>query len=114
MWRELQEKRENNRVGNVRHKNQRLDNGRKRFIDGEAALSGDDSEGDDESDMEDEDLEDLVDDNSDIEDDISMYRTLEQREQAAEIEHLQQRYMEIDNENESDSESDGNETDDDG
>ena len=55
----------------------------------------------------------LVDDNSDIEDDISMYRTLEQREQAAEIEHPQQRYMEIDNDNESVSESDGNEIDED-
>ena len=59
-----------------------------------------------------EDLEDLVDDNSDIEDDILMYRTLKQQEQAAEIEHLQQRYMEIENDNESDSLSDGNETDD--
>ena len=51
-------------------KKQRLDNGGKCFIDDEAALSGDDSEDDDESDMEDEDLEDLVDNNSDFENDI--------------------------------------------
>ena len=64
--------------------------GGRSFIDDEAVLSGEDSE--DESDMENDDLEDLIDDNSDIEDDVSMYRTLEQRNRASEIEQLRHRF----------------------
>ena len=65
-------------------------------------------EDEDESDTMEDGIEDLIDGSDDIEDDVAMYRTLEQQEQAAEIEKLQQRFVEsvdIDDDGESDDDS---------
>ena len=82
------EKRKRSCKNRLSHKRQKLD-----FIDNETVLCGDCSEDEDESDMED-DIEALIDDSDDIEDDVAMYSTLEQQEQAAEIEQIQQRFVE--------------------
>ena len=68
-------------------------------------------------DMED-DIEDLIGDSDDIEDDVAIYRKLEQQEQAAEIDQLQQRFVESvdsddDGESDDDSEEEEEEEDDD-
>ena len=84
------------------HKRQKLD-----FID-EAVLSGDDSEDEEESATMEDAMEDLIDDSDDVEDNAAMYRTLEQQEQALEIEQLQQRFVESvgsDDDGESDDDS---------
>ena len=48
------------------------------FIDGEAVLSGDDSEDEEESATMEHGIEDLIDDSDDIEDEVAMYRMLKQ------------------------------------
>ena len=79
--------------------------GENRFIDDEAVLNGADS-GDEESDMEDDTEDFLIDDNSGIENYVSMYRTLEQRDQVNEIEQRQQRFAPLDDDNDEEEEDD--------
>ena len=67
------------------HKRKKLD-----FIDDEAVLSGDESQDEEESATMEDGIEDLIDESDD---DVAMYRTLEQKEQAVEIEQLQQRFV---------------------
>ena len=56
--------------------------------------------------------EDLIDDNSGIKDDITMYHTLEQRDQFNEIEQLQQRFASLDDDNDEEEEEDNENEDD--
>ena len=72
-------------------------------------MRGDDSEDEEESATMEDGIEDLIDDSDDIENDVAMYRTLEQQEQAAKIEQLKKRFVESvnnhdDGENDDDSE----------
>ena len=102
-------------------KSRRIDGGRSLFLDDEAVLSGDDSS-EDESEEEDGNISDLFDDdNNEIEIDPSIYRMFEQRDEAAELEQLQQRFItregdgvidEADNETDTDDGDDNNNTDD--
>ena len=78
-------------------------------------LSGDYSEDGDKSATMEDGIEYLFDDSNDIEDDVAMYRTLEQQEQAVEIKQLQQRFVESvgsDDDGESDDDSEKEEEDD--
>ena len=50
----------------------------------------------------------MIDDSDDIEDDVAMYRMLEQQEQAAEIEQLQQHFIESVDSDDGESDNDDN------